>query len=206
VVRSGLSPIKRYAWKSARAWRHKGREAMMAAAVMTAGLKEAPQMKDLRRLSPRKPVIPATLARPQARTPVFSIRISVTGRAEFPLQLILIYGADCSDLEYTVATSGPCVPSSLSHDATTGQETWIWVGAQSFSGIAESNYLLEVCGILEAPPGLGACCDGTGCWVCPEVSCTGTWLGPGTVCDPNPCDDPTPALESSWGRIKAGYR
>jgi hypothetical protein len=172
--------------------------------------------------------------------------VSVTGRAEFPLQLILIYSTDCAALQYQYATVFPCETAQLEYDAPAGQELWIWVGATQFSGIPESDYVLNVCGILGSPPGLGACCDVTGCWVCPEATCTGTWLGPGTVCEPspctatagacclddgtclalsqvgcaqqggawgghvacqpNPCEQPTPARVSSWGRIKAAYR
>jgi len=34
----------------------------------------------------------------------------------------------------------------------------------------------------------GACCVGSDCWMKCEIDCQGTFLGPGTPCDPNPCE------------------
>ncbi len=58
-------------------------------------------------------------------------------------------------------------------------------------------------------PPVGACClpDGL-CQVMLAASCAeagGTWLGPGTGCDPNPCE-PVPTEATSWGRVKDRYR
>lgn len=50
----------------------------------------------------------------------------------------------------------------------------------------------------------GACCIGSVCRITSEQDCPGTWYGEGSSCDPNPC--PTPAVETSWGQIKADYR
>ena len=55
----------------------------------------------------------------------------------------------------------------------------------------------------------GACClpEGT-CVDMLMIDCEqagGTWLGEGTDCNPDPCE-PTPTLETSWGRIKTTYR
>jgi len=51
----------------------------------------------------------------------------------------------------------------------------------------------------------GACCVGSTCTISTEFDCPGTWMGPNTVCDPNPCDG-VPVQESTWGRIKNDYR
>lgn len=51
----------------------------------------------------------------------------------------------------------------------------------------------------------GACCDEVGnCTITTAADCTGTYLGDGTVCDPNPC--PTAVQPTTWGQIKANYR
>lgn len=52
----------------------------------------------------------------------------------------------------------------------------------------------------------GACCDEVGnCTVTTAADCQGTYMGDGTVCDPNPC--PVPVRENTtWGQIKANYR
>lgn len=67
--------------------------------------------------------------------------------AEFPLQFIFIYGADCNNLLYDLATGGPCQPVQLNRNMSAGVEFWLWVGAQVFSGVPESAYAFDVCGI-----------------------------------------------------------
>ena len=56
---------------------------------------------------------------------------------------------------------------------------------------------------------LGACCAGSGaCELTTEPECLAsgrTWMGPETVCDPNPCI-PTPVDKINWGVIKGQYR
>jgi hypothetical protein len=55
---------------------------------------------------------------------------------------------------------------------------------------------------------MGACCAPDGaCTLTQESDCQppNTWMGPGTVCDPNPCH-PVPVEEKTWGRIKKSYR
>jgi len=57
-----------------------------------------------------------------------------------------------------------------------------------------------------APPIEGACCLSNGsCVVMAPGDCTGTYMGDGTDCDPNPCP-PVPVQESTWGLIKNQYR
>jgi hypothetical protein len=59
----------------------------------------------------------------------------------------------------------------------------------------------------------GACCnlDTRECRIMTEEECgqqsfPHRYLGDHTVCDPNPCPEPVPVRESSWGWIKALYR
>lgn len=58
-------------------------------------------------------------------------------------------------------------------------------------------------------PPVGACCLPDGfCEVMLAVPCAdagGTWLGPGTGCDPSPCE-PVPVESTSWGQVKDRYR
>lgn len=78
--------------------------------------------------------------------------MSGTCNAEFPLQFILIYGTDCNNLVYDLATAGACTPTTLSYNAAAGAEIWWWVGSSAFDGIPESDYSLEVCGIAGGTP------------------------------------------------------
>jgi hypothetical protein len=71
--------------------------------------------------------------------------------AEFPVQFIFIYGTDCNNLVYDLATAGPCQPVQLSRNVAEGVEFWLWVGPQVFSGLPESDYVLDVCGIQGEP-------------------------------------------------------
>jgi len=73
--------------------------------------------------------------------------VTSTIEAEFPVQFILIWGADCNNLQYEIGTAGPCTPLSLQYNIAAGVEFWMWVGASAFSGIPESDYTYEVCGI-----------------------------------------------------------
>jgi hypothetical protein len=111
--------------------------------------------------------------------------------AEFPLQMIIIYGIPCSNLQYIYTSVPKCVTGSLSWPTSAGQEIWLWAGPSGFSGVpCESTYLMHVCGIQAAP---GACCypDGT-CQYVEQVQCqTGDWRE-GVACDPNPCPQPPP--------------
>jgi hypothetical protein len=112
--------------------------------------------------------------------------LSVTGIAEFPLQLILIYGTDCANLQYVYDTGTPCESITVSWPLEADQEAWIWVGPSVFNGVPESDYTLDVCGIAPTPQ--GACCYAGHCFLGSEWMCQWyTWLGPGTDCDPDPC-------------------
>jgi len=113
--------------------------------------------------------------------------LSADCTAEFQLQFLLIYNADCSNLWYELVTAPPCVPAHLEHVCQPGQEVWVWVGSWVFSGLPESDYILEICGIQQYQTLLGACCFGVQCWVTYEEQCAGLWLGPGTDCNPDPC-------------------
>jgi hypothetical protein len=73
--------------------------------------------------------------------------VSATCTAEFPLQFILIYGPNCANLQYTLLTGAACDPVTLTWYFAPGAEFWLWVGASVFSGIPESDYHFNVCGI-----------------------------------------------------------
>jgi hypothetical protein len=115
--------------------------------------------------------------------------MTVTGTAEFPLRLIFIYGTNCGGLQYILDTGAPCESVTLSWpSAQANQEYWIYVDPSVFSGVPESDYTLQVCGI--ALDVQGACCFYWGCNVVTETFCDGNhgiWQGPGTTCDPDPC-------------------
>lgn len=75
--------------------------------------------------------------------------VTATCIAEFPLQFIFFYVIDynCVAYEYLLDTGGLCEPVTLSYNFTAGQELWLWVGASVFSGVPESDYIIDVCGI-----------------------------------------------------------
>lgn len=117
-------------------------------------------------------------------------QVRVTCTAEFPVQLILIYGIDCANLQYDLIQGDACEPVTLTRDFEPNTEFWVWVGPSVFSGVPESTYRLELCGI--GPSTLGACCTPQSrCYIATESRCEityhGTWLGGGTDCDPYPC-------------------
>jgi len=73
--------------------------------------------------------------------------VTVTSVAEFALQSILIYGTDCANISYVIATSGAGVPNTLSYYVAAGSPVWTWEGAQTFSGVPNLQYKFEICGI-----------------------------------------------------------
>lgn len=78
--------------------------------------------------------------------------MSVTCRAEFPLQLIVMYGTDCNNLGYDLVTGGMCYEVNLSRYVEIGAEVWVWVAPSQFNGIpCESDYLLTLDGIGTGP-------------------------------------------------------
>ncbi len=73
--------------------------------------------------------------------------------AEFPLLILFIYGMNCNNLEYELAQADPCVTASLSYYLAIHQGAWLWVAPTVFSGVPESDYLMEVTGLeLCCPP------------------------------------------------------
>lgn len=62
-----------------------------------------------------------------------------------------------------------------------------------------------------APPPTGACCFGPNCEDLTAEDCArngGDYQGDGTACSdvPDPCEIPTPTIDSSWGGVKSIYR
>jgi len=137
--------------------------------------------------------------------------LTVSCVAEFPLQLLLIYGTDCLNPQYDIVTAGRCEEASLSRVIGEGEHAWIWVGPSAFSGVGcESVYLLQVTGLGILPGTPGACClpDGT-CSYVSVADCEahdGFWLGYCTLCDPALCPPPTPVERVTWGAMKQRFR
>lgn len=79
--------------------------------------------------------------------------MTATCTAEFPLQLIFIYGLDCNNLLYDITTSADCVSSSLTRYVAAGTPVWIWVGSSEFSTSwpCGLEYVLEMSGIGVPP-------------------------------------------------------
>jgi hypothetical protein len=87
--------------------------------------------------------------------------IAVT--AEFPLQMLFIYGTNCANLQYDYTTSPQCVAATLSRSVASGTHFWPWVGASVFSGIpCNSEYWMHLSGLYTGP-WTGACCVPI-CW------------------------------------------
>ena len=79
--------------------------------------------------------------------------VTATCLAEFPLQFVFFYVIDynCIEYEYLLGTSDPCEALTMAYSFAAGQEVWLWVGPSLFSGVPESDYILDVCGILGEP-------------------------------------------------------
>jgi hypothetical protein len=75
----------------------------------------------------------------------------MTGRAEFPYLMFLIYGTNCVNLEYVLAEAGRCEEAELSYSVAPGAEVWLWHGTAIFQGVPESRYVFTVCGIQDDP-------------------------------------------------------
>jgi hypothetical protein len=74
--------------------------------------------------------------------------LAATVRAEFPVQLVFIYLADCAAMEIDWATGAPLVDVTVSRYVAAGVYVWIWVGPSVFSGIpCDSDYNLTLTGI-----------------------------------------------------------
>ena len=73
-----------------------------------------------------------------------------SGYADFDLQLVLIYNADCNNLQYDVVQVTACNTGTLSHNVEAGTY-WLWVGPSAFDGLAQGgNY--NVIASLNGPP------------------------------------------------------
>lgn len=74
--------------------------------------------------------------------------MTATVCADFPVQLLFIYGTSCTAPEYDAITGQPGQEVSLSRNVAAGVEVWIWVGPSGYTGVAcESPYLLTMSGI-----------------------------------------------------------
>jgi hypothetical protein len=72
--------------------------------------------------------------------------------AEFPLQLLFIYGTDCSAPLCELVTAEPCQTATISRTVPAGMFVWAWVGVPDFTVIpCESDYTLTLGGIAAGP-------------------------------------------------------
>lgn len=77
--------------------------------------------------------------------------VVMRGRAEFPYQMILIYGTECNNLQYEYTTAPACTDAELSHGMDPGELVWLWHSSSTFSGVPWSRYVFTVCGIGDNP-------------------------------------------------------
>jgi len=137
--------------------------------------------------------------------------VTATLTPAFDAMLAIMYGPDCANLQYVYGLGTAYTPFTVSYTMGDCVPVGFFVAPSVFSGYgAEVNYVLNVCGLnCVPPPPPGACCRNGLCIVLdlPDL-CTfmgGTWMGEGTVCDPNPCGG-TPTQTKSWGAVKNLYR
>lgn len=67
--------------------------------------------------------------------------------AEFPVALIYIYGLNCDTPGYDYYTGSPMQHVVGTRYVALDVEIWPWVGPSVFSGVPESTYWLNLCGI-----------------------------------------------------------
>lgn len=134
--------------------------------------------------------------------------IVCSGTTEFWALCWLVYGTDCSNLQYQYDTSEPCGSFSVQRNCAAGQEVWIRFRPREWLWVPERDYVLEVCGIAPPPGEPGACCRADGCEMLSATECAaagGSWIGEGVPCEPDPCG-PVPVERVSWGRVKEVFR
>lgn len=135
--------------------------------------------------------------------------LTETCEADFPLQLIFIYGTNCASPLYDYTTANPCQSVSLSRTVGAAVGAWMWVGPSQFNGVpcGSSNYVLSLSGI--SCGAVGACCmPDHSCQVLSSSACEaagGVYQGDGTQCTPGLCN-PTAVEQKTWGTVKGLYR
>jgi len=115
--------------------------------------------------------------------------VTATCTAEFPVLFILMYGISCGNLQMIYVTGERCEPVTLSWSFEPDDEFYLWAAPSAFQGVPESDYILEVTGVVPPTPS-SACCFSWGCDLYPPQACEvngGIWLGPEIACDPDPC-------------------
>jgi hypothetical protein len=53
--------------------------------------------------------------------------VTMTGRASFPYQMILIYGTNCSNIQYDVTQAAACEDAFLSHNMPAGSDVFLLI-------------------------------------------------------------------------------
>jgi len=78
--------------------------------------------------------------------------VTVTSQAEFPQMLALMYVPNCNNLQYVYVLGNLCTATALSYSFPANAELWVFVAPSVYSGIPESNYVYDVCGIMGPTP------------------------------------------------------
>jgi len=72
--------------------------------------------------------------------------------AEFPLQLIFIYGPNCANLQYQYTTAAECQVASITWYVAPSAVAWAWVGPSVFAGEpCGQDYVLTITGCSQGP-------------------------------------------------------
>jgi hypothetical protein len=72
--------------------------------------------------------------------------------AEFPLQLLFIFGTDCLAPEYDTILADRCEPVIVGRNVALGEYVWVWIGPSVFAGVpCGSDYVLTLNGIYAGP-------------------------------------------------------
>jgi hypothetical protein len=78
--------------------------------------------------------------------------LTASCQAEFPLQFIFIWGTDCNNLMYDLASAPACETATLSRAVPAGTFVWIWVGTSLFHGVpCDARYILSLDNIAVGP-------------------------------------------------------
>ena len=81
--------------------------------------------------------------------------VTATCTAEFPVLFMLMHETDCSELQYIYAMGDAYELLTLEWPFEPGAPFYLWVGPSAFSGVSESNYILEIAGLRGEPGAVG---------------------------------------------------
>lgn len=119
---------------------------------------------------------------------------------------------DSDDIELQTITihnpgSGPGIGNIDPVTFTESDIAYVTFGQGSIFESGDGSLIDDLSFVITGP-GTGACCMGDDCQTVYEDFCVGaggTYLGDGTVCDPDICN-PVPTEPMTWGMIKSIHR